>query len=170
MSLFTKWTEIAEQDRTDAENKTFWTSYYEVEKDAYAKILGEKQKELKGTVSELAKELGYTDEQLFAGFIDGINTSLTEPFSDDELKALESDTNIDKTIDYEKLYYNMLDAKAQWLYELPEWEDNLSAERRKEITKAYRVSGIVVNENKVGRNDPCPCGSGKKYKKCCGSK
>ncbi|WP_300923614.1 SEC-C metal-binding domain-containing protein, partial [uncultured Desulfovibrio sp.] len=21
---------------------------------------------------------------------------------------------------------------------------------------------------KVGRNDPCPCGSGKKYKKCCG--
>ncbi len=25
------------------------------------------------------------------------------------------------------------------------------------------------DENKVGRNDPCPCGSGKKYKKCCGS-
>lgn len=28
----------------------------------------------------------------------------------------------------------------------------------------------VVNDKKVGRNDPCPCGSGKKYKKCCGSK
>ena len=26
----------------------------------------------------------------------------------------------------------------------------------------------VRKENKVGRNDPCPCGSGKKYKKCCG--
>jgi len=26
----------------------------------------------------------------------------------------------------------------------------------------------LVNKNKVGRNDPCPCGSGKKYKKCCG--
>lgn len=26
----------------------------------------------------------------------------------------------------------------------------------------------VINSNKVGRNDPCPCGSGKKYKKCCG--
>jgi Predicted metal-binding protein related to the C-terminal domain of SecA len=25
-------------------------------------------------------------------------------------------------------------------------------------------------EPKVGRNDPCPCGSGKKYKKCCGAK
>jgi len=23
-------------------------------------------------------------------------------------------------------------------------------------------------KKKVGRNDPCPCGSGKKYKKCCG--
>ncbi len=28
---------------------------------------------------------------------------------------------------------------------------------------------IVRTEPKVGRNDPCPCGSGKKYKKCCGS-
>ncbi|WP_026565175.1 SEC-C metal-binding domain-containing protein [Bacillus sp. UNC41MFS5] len=29
-------------------------------------------------------------------------------------------------------------------------------------------SGPIQMENKVGRNDPCPCGSGKKYKKCCG--
>ena len=28
---------------------------------------------------------------------------------------------------------------------------------------------VVLNTPKVGRNDPCPCGSGKKYKKCCGS-
>ena len=27
---------------------------------------------------------------------------------------------------------------------------------------------VTCDENKVGRNDPCPCGSGKKYKKCCG--
>ncbi|HCW53605.1 MAG TPA: hypothetical protein DG753_07705 [Clostridium sp.] len=26
----------------------------------------------------------------------------------------------------------------------------------------------VKSEKLVGRNDPCPCGSGKKYKKCCG--
>jgi len=25
----------------------------------------------------------------------------------------------------------------------------------------------VVKGQKIGRNDPCPCGSGKKYKKCC---
>ncbi|MCK4774434.1 MAG: SEC-C domain-containing protein, partial [Candidatus Krumholzibacteria bacterium] len=28
---------------------------------------------------------------------------------------------------------------------------------------------VVRDEQKVGRNDPCPCGSGKKYKKCCGA-
>jgi uncharacterized protein YecA (UPF0149 family) len=26
----------------------------------------------------------------------------------------------------------------------------------------------LTTRMKVGRNDPCPCGSGKKYKKCCG--
>ena len=30
-------------------------------------------------------------------------------------------------------------------------------------------SKTVVKAPKVGRNDPCPCGSGKKYKKCCGA-
>lgn len=168
MSLFTNWTQAVEQQRSDAETKEFWTSYYEMEKDAYAKLLGAKKKTLKGSVSDLAKNYGYEDEVLFAGFIDGINTSLCKPFTQDELNAIESDTEINKRIDYEKLYYNMLDAKAEWLYTLPEWEENLTAERRKEITKEFRKAGIVVNENKVGRNDPCPCGSGKKYKKCCG--
>ena len=27
---------------------------------------------------------------------------------------------------------------------------------------------VKREDNKVGRNDPCPCGSGKKFKKCCG--
>ncbi|MDD4439163.1 MAG: SEC-C metal-binding domain-containing protein [Tissierellia bacterium] len=26
----------------------------------------------------------------------------------------------------------------------------------------------MTKSNKIGRNEPCPCGSGKKYKKCCG--
>jgi preprotein translocase subunit SecA len=32
---------------------------------------------------------------------------------------------------------------------------------------AFPVS-VKKDKNEVGRNDPCPCGSGKKYKKCCG--
>ena len=44
----------------------------------------------------------------------------------------------------------------------------LTEERRKELYKESRNSGTVVKGKKIGRNDPCPCGSGKKYKKCCG--
>jgi len=31
------------------------------------------------------------------------------------------------------------------------------------------ISKTVIRERKIGRNEPCPCGSGKKYKKCCGA-
>ncbi|HJG95841.1 MAG TPA: SEC-C domain-containing protein, partial [Romboutsia timonensis] len=51
---------------------------------------------------------------------------------------------------------------------LPGWEAILSADKRKELQKAYKTSKTIVKEEKVGRNDACPCGSGKKYKKCCG--
>ncbi len=45
---------------------------------------------------------------------------------------------------------------------------------RKQDGKWYYVEGYMLppvtvrNETKIGRNEPCPCGSGKKYKKCCG--
>ena len=69
----------------------------------------------------------------------------------------------------EKLYFNMHEAKADWLYNLREWDGVLSSERRREITKQWRESKQFRNtEKKIGPNDPCPCGSGKKYKKCCG--
>ena len=42
-------------------------------------------------------------------------------------------------------------------------------EQQKELYKEQKNSGTIHNANrKVGRNDPCPCGSGKKYKQCCG--
>ena len=44
----------------------------------------------------------------------------------------------------------------------------LSEEKRHEITKEFRASKVFMKQETVGRNDPCPCGSGKKYKKCCG--
>jgi preprotein translocase subunit SecA len=39
--------------------------------------------------------------------------------------------------------------------------------RKKEPAKK-KTSAPKVASEKVGRNDSCPCGSGKKYKKCCG--
>jgi preprotein translocase subunit SecA len=49
--------------------------------------------------------------------------------------------------------------------ELKEVHENVSA-----ITKGNQNSNVIANSNepKVGRNDPCHCGSGKKYKKCHG--
>ncbi|RCV63967.1 hypothetical protein C5S53_11155 [Methanophagales archaeon] len=43
---------------------------------------------------------------------------------------------------------------------------------RLEINVRYGIGGLAIEnfskkKKKIGRNDPCPCGSGKKYKKCC---
>ena len=119
---------------------------------------------VEGVVSELAAKYGVSNE-IFMGFMDGINESIEESL---DLEAIEADTQVSIKIDWEKLYYNMLAAEAHWLYELEGWNGILSPETRKTITKDYNRSRIVVKENKIGRNDPCPCGSGKKYKNCCG--
>ena len=39
---------------------------------------------------------------------------------------------------------------------------------RKALYKEQKSSTTIVKEKKIYPNDPCPCGSGKKYKKCCG--
>ncbi|MEN3005242.1 MAG: SEC-C metal-binding domain-containing protein [Dehalobacterium formicoaceticum] len=44
--------------------------------------------------------------------------------------------------------------------------DQKAAELKKELKTVSRNTPVSVI--KIGRNDPCPCGSGKKYKKCCG--
>ncbi len=53
-----------------------------------------------------------------------------------------------------------------------EWEDNIESESNYDFdldtTPILRANTKpIVNSKKTGRNDPCPCGSGKKYKKCC---
>ena len=82
---------------------------------------------------------------------------------------MAEDTVVKIEIDTEKLYYNMVEAKASWPYELPQWSEILSAETRTELYKKQKASGTVRRVgHKFYPNDPCPCGSGKKYKKCCG--
>ena len=41
-------------------------------------------------------------------------------------------------------------------------------EELKKFYKEQKESTTIRKPKKIGRNDPCPCGSGKKYKKCCG--
>ena len=61
---------------------------------------------------------------------------------------------------------------VKFLYQV-ENSDKMERKKVAEPTIANRDGQVknktVVNkERKVGRNEPCPCGSGKKYKKCCG--
>jgi uncharacterized protein YecA (UPF0149 family) len=100
------------------------------------------------------------------GFLDGINTSLKKG---QDFQNFDENSEIKLDIDYEKLYFNMLEAKADYLYTLPQWDAILTEEKRQEIVKAHKKSKTVVKDKEPGRNDPCPCGSGKKYKKCCGA-
>lgn len=164
MSLYKEWTDmVVEYVKTRGE-AAFWKEYGTIEKNIYTKILANHNNTVKGSIKTLAAEYG-ADEIFFMGFLDGINESLMENIN---LEELDADAEIELKIDFEKLYFNMLDAKADYLYTLSQWEAILSPEKRKEIQVKYRESKTVVNENKIGRNDPCPCGSGKKYKKCCG--
>jgi len=43
-----------------------------------------------------------------------------------------------------------------------------SGAQPKQESVDMKINSTIVNANKVGRNEPCPCGSGKKYKQCCG--
>ena len=42
-----------------------------------------------------------------------------------------------------------------------------ATELRKEAKRSVAVPRVT--KQKIGRNEPCPCGSGKKFKKCCGA-
>ena len=164
MNLLTKWRNLSENIESQEEEIKFWEVYLKEEASVYNEILNKKIEVIEGKVSDLAATYNLSVEH-FMGFIDGISESLKE---DIVLEEIEADSQISLKIDFEKLYFNMLSVEAEWLYTLPGWEGILSAEQRKEIEKSYKKTKTVVKEKTVGRNEPCPCGSGKKYKKCCG--
>ena len=161
MGLYQNWQENIEK-ATPANAQKILEEYYEKEKNAYIKILGEKKQELSGKASEVAAELDLTEDE-FGGFVDGINTSLETAV---DVEALEADSDVTLKIIWNELYKNMHKAKADWLYNLPEWDNILTQEEKNILLKEYRQSCQAVS-HKVGRNDPCPCGSGRKYKNCC---
>ncbi len=163
MSLYDTWNAAVENNAAGPQAETFWRGYLAKEAGIYETLLSEKQNKIEGTLAELAETHG-VEPVTFVGFLDGVNTSLEEEL---DLESLTEASTIDATIDFEKLYFNMLDAKADWLYEIEAWDEILTEEKRKEIKKAYGDSKTIVKEEKPGPNEPCHCGSGKKYKKCC---
>jgi hypothetical protein len=164
MTLLENWRKYAyETERTKQEYDRIWAAYFNLEKGFYEKILSGDEV-VSGTVKELAEKFGF-DIMTMTGVLDGINDSLKTP---NPIETMDEDTVVSLDYDKEKLYYNMVEARANWLYELPMWDNLLTEERRKELYKEQKSSTTIVKPKKVGRNDPCPCGSGKKYKYCCG--
>lgn len=166
-TLLEQWRGMAyDQKKTSEQLKSLWDAYFEVEKGVYEKLLSEPDTEVKGTVKELAGKYDM-DVMTMVGFLDGINESLKEA---NPIETMDEDTEVSLAFDKEKLYKNMVEARADWLYELPQWNDIFDEEKKKALYLEQKKSGTIVKGPKIGRNDPCPCGSGKKYKQCCGKK
>lgn len=164
-TLLEKWRNSAYSEEQDQETlQALWNDYFEKEKGIYEKLLKNPDEVVTGTVAELAKK--YKVSQLImTGFLDGINDSLINP---NPIETMDAETVVNLGFDKELLFKNMVAAKADWLYGLDAWVNILGIERCKELYKEQKASQTIRKEAKVYPNDPCPCGSGKKYKKCCG--
>ncbi|MDE6014234.1 MAG: SEC-C domain-containing protein [Acetatifactor sp.] len=167
MALLEQWRKVAYNETADRNTlQQIWAAYFQEEKDIYAKLLKNPDEVVSGTVKELADKFGVSIMTM-TGFLDGINDSLKEP---NPIEEMEEETQVQLGFDKELLYKNMVAAEADWLYGLEEWDDIFDKETQKALYKEQKSSTTIVKEAKVYPNDPCPCGSGKKYKKCCGKK
>ena len=148
-----------------ADRERLWNTYFQQEKDFYSVILASEER-FSGTVKELSERFSVS-ELIMTGILDGINDSLKTP---NPLEDADETTVLSLDFVPETLYKNMVLAKAEWLYTLPEWDRYFTKEEQEELYKEAKRSGTVVKEKKIYPNDPCPCGSGKKYKKCHGKR
>lgn len=165
MGLLQEWRAKAYNERANKNDlQKLWSDYFKKEKDIYALLLENPDEVVTGTVKELADKYG-VDIMTMTGFLDGINDSLKEK---NDIENLEEDTVVNLGFDKELLYKNMVAAGAEWLYGLEQWNDIYDEETRKRLYLEQKKSGTIVKGPKIYPNDPCPCGSGKKYKKCHG--
>ena len=165
MALLQEWRDKAYSQQTDKKvMEAFWKEYFEYEKGVYEKLLENPDETVTGTVKELAEKYELPLE-IMVGFLDGINDSLKET---NPIEEMEEDTVVNLGFDKESLYKNMVDAKADWLYNLPQWNAIFDEEKRHALYLEAKKMNTIVKPKKVGRNDPCPCGSGKKFKQCHG--
>ncbi len=165
MALLEQWRSKAyDETANKADLQRLWQVYFQEERDIYAELLKNPDEVVEGTVKELSEKYG-VPLMTMVGFLDGINDSLV---NQNPIEEMEEDTRVNLGFDKELLYKNMVGAGADWLYNLEEWNEIFDEAKRKELYKEQKSSTTIVKGDKVYPNDPCPCGSGKKYKKCCG--
>ena len=145
-SLLEQWRKIAyDQTLSKDQLQNFWANYFQIEKEIYEQLLDDPDTEVKGTVKELAEKYGQS-VMTMTGFLDGINDSLVTA---NPIETMTEDTEVSLAFDKEKLYKNMVDAKADWLYELPQWEKIFDEETRKRLYKEQKASGMTRRRGNV---------------------
>lgn len=165
MALLQDWQAKAYSETADKNDlQRLWAEYFQREKAIYAELLKNPDEVVTGTVKELAEKYD-VDIMTMTGFLDGINDSLKEA---NPIEEMTEDTNVNLGFEKELLFKNMVAAGADWLYNLEEWKDIYDEDTRKRMYREQKSSTTIVKGDRVYPNDPCPCGSGKKYKKCCG--
>ena len=107
MSLYKQWVDLME-GQTDETFEAVWEEYSATETRSYEHSLAHKDEHLKGKYSQLVEQFA-ADPVIFMGFLDGINTSLKEA---NDLERFTGDTEVDRDLDMEKLFFNMLKADA----------------------------------------------------------
>ena len=137
--------------------------YYKFDKKSLVKagapdFLEENKQSLK--LQKVLSELFVVDKAILRSEMDALFFEIKNEGDKDNaielfLDAYEIESDEEKTIFKEELN-TLVKSIRRWA---------LKGNTEDEITKA---AARVVNEVKIGRNDPCICGSGKKYKKCCG--
>jgi hypothetical protein len=165
MRVYDAWKRLA-FDTKGQQNKRNWDEYLALEKNVYKRLIHERINHAEGTVAALGEQFNLSPTHM-AAFLDGIHECVDGL---PEIEELEDTTEVVLNIEWERLYKQMVEYKAEHLYNLPEWDEIFTPEQQKAFYTEQKKSHTVVrNEAKIGRNDPCPCGSGKKYKKCCGA-
>ena len=141
VTLLEQWRNIAyDQSASNAQMQQFWGSYFVIEKEIYEQLLTNPDEEVKGTVKELAEKYGQ-EVMTMVGFLDGINESLKV---ENPIETMDEDTVVSLAFDKEKLYKNMVAAKADWLYGLEQWNAIFSEEEQKKLYKQPQIDNLSL--------------------------
>jgi preprotein translocase subunit SecA len=108
-----------------------------------------------------------------AAIVSAASSLYPEEIYDEIKEAFEKDIVDETILDLKFVDRKMAQGKERVLAELQDKRNGLMGNTIEEMEwwAGFREppQKQVVKKKKVGRNEPCPCGSGKKYKKCCGA-
>ncbi|WP_320045975.1 SEC-C metal-binding domain-containing protein [uncultured Ilyobacter sp.] len=148
--------------------KKMGKAYYIPEKEIFLQYAdddymekNEEYRKLKSYIKTFVK-----DEEMAEGLCEDIQLSCEDNFSMESV-AFEferRDIEFESESQVKRLIPLVIDlANSTRIWENNGYTPNEMSSMEKEMRKPLKKG-----ENKVGRNSPCPCGSGLKYKKCCG--